>query len=141
MGVVFEPPPGNKRFCPSATWVCICVDNSLGPVLSHVNRAAPAPSPHRMQVARSFQFSVRVITSDATTSTYLHVLFLRYCSAIFSPKIKPEQAAVMSNVIACGASSLACRKLAADGQHMSGVMVATMMRSMSLAVKPAISTP
>ena len=36
-----------------------------------VRTAAPAPSPHRMQVVRSFQLRVRVMISEATTRTRL----------------------------------------------------------------------
>ena len=139
MGVVLDPPPGINKSCPLAPSVCMCVDRISWPSLPRVSTAAPAPSPQRIHVERSVQLRVRDMTSDATTRTFLYVLFFKYCSATFKPKIKPEQAAVTSNVTARGASSLACSQLAAEGQHVSGVIVATMIRSMSSTPMPAIS--
>jgi hypothetical protein len=101
--------------------------------------AAPAPSPQRIHEALSFQLTVRVMISDATTSIFLQYPVARYCEATLNPKINPEQAAAISKVTAWGASNFAWSQFAPAGQQVSGVMVANIIRSRSVAVMPAIS--
>ncbi len=103
------------------------------------NTAAPAPSPHRIQLSRSVQSRVRLITSEATTRAFLKVPVFKYCSATESPKIKPLQAATTSKETALSAPSLASNQFAPDGQAVSGVMVQSTMSSTSVGVIPAIS--
>ncbi len=54
--------------------------------------------------------------------------------------MKPEHTAWTSNAGQPNAPSLRCTMLAVDGKIMSGVDVATMIRSMSAAVRPAASS-
>jgi len=110
---------------------------SFGPRSCLARMAAPAPSPQKTQVLRSFQFAVRVIISAATTRIWLQASFRRYCWATFRANTNPEQAAVISKATAWSAPNLAWSQFAPDGQWVSGVMVAIRIISKSLAVNPA----
>src|SRR5690606_32014355 len=109
------------------------------PELLAVTTAAPAPSPQRIQLSLSFQFTTLVIISAPITRAVLFAPDLIILSATWRAKIKPEQAAVMSKETAWSQLSLASSQFEPAGQWVSGVIVARIMRSISAALTPAIS--
>ncbi|OPY05938.1 MAG: hypothetical protein A4E61_00129 [Syntrophorhabdus sp. PtaB.Bin184] len=139
MGVVFDPPPGMSNVSPPAPSVWMCVERTWAPFSESVTTAAPAPSPQRMQLSRSFQFTTLVMISPAATRTVLLAPDLMNLSATWRAKRKPEHAAVTSKETAFVQPSFASSQFDPAGQWVSGVMVARTIRSMSEAVTPATS--
>jgi hypothetical protein len=101
------------------------------------NTAAPAPSPNSTQVLRSFQLTMVESLSAPMTSTVSAVWAMMKCWPISSAKRKPEQAASMSNAAAWLAPILRCTTQAVEGKGMSGVIVATMIKSICSGVTRA----
>ena len=98
---------------------------------------APAPSPNSTQVVRSEKSKMREKTSAPTTSALLAAPVLIMASATLIAYTKPLQTAWISNAGQPAIPSLFCKMQALDGNTMSGVDVATMMRSISPGCKPA----
>src|SRR5205814_4355013 len=102
--------------------------------------AAPAPSPKSTQVFRSVQFVIDVNFSAPITSTVSCVCEVMNCCAISIPKRKPAQAAETSRQAAFFAPIFFCTKQAVAGNSMSGVAVATKIRSTSSGLTFACSS-
>ena len=99
---------------------------------------APAPSPNSTHVVRSFQSNMRDITSAPTTSAVLACPPRMYKSAVFIAYTKPPHTACMSNAaLRFFIPSLSCRMQAVLGNTWSGVVVATITRSISSVSIPA----
>src|SRR5262249_61388089 len=94
-------------------------------------RAERVPSHNNTHVVRSDQLVIEVSLSAPITRTVLYVCDVMNCCAISNPKIKPAHAAEMSRQAAFVAPIFFCTKQAVAGNNMSGVAVATKIRSRS----------
>ena len=101
---------------------------------------APAPSPNSTQVVRSLKSRMRENTSAPTTSALVAAPLLIIASATVSAYTKPEHTACTSKAAQPWMPSFCCSRQAVDGNTMSGVDVATMIRSISSARTPAASS-
>ena len=102
---------------------------------------APAPSPNRTQVPRSFQSMMREKTSVPTTSAQRVEPERINLSATVMAYTKPVQTACKSKAgLELATPSLRCKIAAVLGNIMSGVDVATIIRSTSSADLPAASS-
>jgi len=115
---------------------CIRTERTPG-FLAETSTTAAAPSPKRTQVDLSFQSRSRDIVSAPTTSAVFNRPDAIMPSAKAKPYMNPEQAADKSNAPTFLAPRRACNRAAVDGNTRSGVIVATMIRSMSRALTPA----
>eukprot|EP00966_Prymnesium_polylepis_P204123 4728275-Prymnesium_polylepis.1 len=100
---------------------------------------APAPSPKSTHVLRSSQSTQRERPSAPSTIAVLYAPLCRNCDAVFTPKRKPEHAAVRSNATAFVAP-ISRATYGASPKRSSGLEVAWMIRSTSSAATPAISS-
>ena len=82
---------------------------------------------------------MELILSAPTTTTFLAVPFSTNCAPVVSANKNPLHAALKSKPHAFLAPALCPIKLAVDGNSMSGVTVAQMMRSMSMGSSPDFS--
>ncbi len=69
------------------------------------------------------------IFSEAMTSAFLYMPLTIYCLAVIKAKRKPAHAALTSKAVAFLAPSAFCTRHATDGKLLSGLIVATMIRS------------
>ena len=91
---------------------------------------APAPSPNSTQVVRSVQSSRREKVSAPITSARRKAPVRSRPSAAASPNTKPEHTACTSKAAPPVMPSAACTVTAVAGKVLSGVDVASTMRSM-----------
>ena len=100
---------------------------------------APAPSPKRIAVERSFQSTILERVSLPTTNTLLAAPVLMNCSAVVNANTKPEHTDCKSKA-GHEAPIAYCSMVAVAGKILSGVVVARIIRSKSDASMPAISS-
>ena len=114
---------------PAAPSECITGEGSSpGSALS---TAAPAPSPNRIQVPRSFQFTILDRLSEPISRAVLHKPAAIYACAVLYANKNPVQAAFRSKQAAWTAPSSFCTSQAAQGSSTSEVNVHTINRSIS----------
>ena len=94
---------------------------------------APAPSPNSTQVARSFQSKMRLKISAPMTSAFFAMPLLIYALAVVMAYIKPAHTACTSNAGQPSMPNLCCTMVAVAGNCISGVAVATIIKSISCA--------
>ena len=68
MGVTLDPPPATVSVSPLLPSEYKWLDRMPRPFSEGASTTAPAPSPQRTQVARSFQLTTRVMISAPTNS-------------------------------------------------------------------------
>ena len=98
---------------------------------------APAPSPNRTAVPRSFQSVIALSFSTPITNAFLTSPQRMYLSAIDRAYKKPEQAALTSMAPQSGRPSRACNRHAVLGNTRSGDVVPTINSPMSCGLTPA----
>ncbi len=98
---------------------------------------APAPSPKRTQVLRSLQSRMREKVSAHITSERWNAPVLNRPSTVARPNTNPEHTACKSNAAPCVRPSPACTDTADAGNVLSGVEVASTIRSIDCASTPA----
>src|SRR5699024_12615627 len=98
--------------------------------------AAPAPSPSKTQVLRSFQSIIFDNLSTPTMSMRLQLPVSKNCLSVNMAYMNPAQAAPTSIAAALLAPSLSSMIQATDGNGVSGVTVATIIMSNSDASTP-----
>ena len=135
-----QPPPGMARMFALPPSLPSRVASTPRESARCCNTAAPAPSPKSTQVLRSFQSMIEDNFSAPMISTFWYVPLSINWRPISSAYRKPVQAASRSNAAALAAPSSCCTMQAVAGKGMSGVMVATMIKSRSAASTPARSS-
>ena len=111
---------------------CNSADKIPGSVLA-LTTTAPAPSPNNTQVPRSFQSRMLENTSAPITKAQRARPARIKASAVVSAYTKPLQTACTSKAADPLLPRLACTKQAVLGNTKSGVDVAKIIRSTSLA--------
>ena len=132
-----DPPPSTHTRSHRLPSECKWVERIPLPSLEGSRSTAPAPSPNKMQVLRSVQSMIADITSVPINNTLRQLPERTYRSATASPYRNPEQAAAKSNAKARMAFRFLWIRQAVDGKGMSGVHVATTIRSRLVGSHPA----